>query len=258
MRKKRRVSNVKQINNIIDKIKRMTSRTDEKKDVLEEKIGYKFKDAKLLEKALMHRSYVNDARNNGASFESNERLEFLGDAVLEIIVSEYLYIKYTGVPEGQLTKMRSNGVCELTLARLAKKINLGNYIYLAKGENLGGGRNKPSILADAFEALVGAMYLDGGYNVVKKFVEEYIIEKVDFSFSINDEKTRLQEILQKKSNKKIEYVIIKEKGPAHDKEFVSQVMHGNEVIGVGTGKSKKEAEQSAAKEALANFKILDE
>ena len=249
---------MKKITNIIDKIKSIGKKPEENLDALEVRIEYKFKDPKLLEMALMHRSYVNDARNNGITLESNERLEFLGDAVLEIIVSEYLYTKYSNVPEGQLTKMRSNGVCESTLARLAKKINLGNYIYLAKGENLGGGRNKPSILADVFEAVVGAIYLDGGFSNAKKFVEEFMINRTDFSLSINDDKTKLQEVLQKKGNKKIQYLIVKEKGPAHDKEFVIQVSCDGKVIGMGKGKSKKVAEQNAAREALVSLNVLEE
>ncbi|HBY20457.1 MAG: ribonuclease III [Clostridiales bacterium GWE2_32_10] len=249
---------MKQITNIIDKIKGIGKKPEGNLDALEDRIEYKFKDPKLLEMALMHRSYVNDARNNGIMLESNERLEFLGDAVLEIIVSEYLYTKYSDVLEGQLTKMRSNGVCESTLARLAKKINLGNYIYLAKGENLGGGRNKPSILADAFEAVIGAIYLDGSFSNAKKFVEEFMINRTDFSLSVNDDKTKLQEVLQKKGNKKIQYIIVKEKGPAHDKEFVIQVSCDGKVIGMGKGKSKKVAEQNAAREALVSLKVLEE
>ncbi len=248
------------MNNIVKVVKKIITKigTENEKILnLEKKIGYKFKDKGLLEKALMHRSYVNEAKNNGIKLESNERLEFLGDAVLEIIVSEHLYLVHQELPEGQLTKLRSNGVCEATLARLAKKINLGSFIYLAKGENIGGGRNKPSILADAFEALVGAIYLDGGYANAKKFVQEYMIYKVDFKSSINDDKTKLQEILQKQGNKKIEYRIINEKGPAHEKEFVSQVLYGDKIIGMGVGKSKKEAEQNAAKEALESIGIME-
>lgn len=223
---------------------------------IQKEIKYKFKEIKILKNSLLHRSYVNDKKNMGILLESNERLEFLGDAVLEIIVSEYLFTKYPELPEGKLTKMRANAVCEKTLAQLAKRINLGEYIYLAKGEIQGGGREKASIVSDAFEALIGAIYLDGGFTAAKKFINDNIITKVEFNYMSDDFKSRLQEILQKNSNKKIQYTIIEEDGPAHKKRFVSQVTHGEEVIGSGEGKSKKEAEQNAAHKALENMDLL--
>ena len=215
-------------------------------------IKYDFENIGLLNNSLTHSSYVNE--NKMKSYENNERLEFLGDVVLSLIVSEYLYHRFLNFPEGDLTKRRATVVCESSLAFAARKIDLGDYLLLGKGEEITGGRNRDSILADAFEALVGAIYLDGGLDAAKKFLIDSFEEEVIYAISKGnlfiDYKTYLQEILQKSTKSKIEYIVEKEIGPDHNKKFYMNVIVENKIIGKGIGRNKKEAEQMAAKQAL--------
>ncbi len=216
---------------------------------LEEKLGYKFKNIKLLEHALTHSSYANEGKKHS---KNNERLEFLGDSVLSLVVANHLFLKYKAIPEGELTKLRASLVCEKALDKFARKIDLGKYILLGKGEEMTGGRKRPSILSDAFEAVIAAIYLDGGFEKAEEFVLRFIPENLDLKSSnkLADYKTTLQEIIQQNREEKIEYVLIGEKGPDHAKVFTSEVMLNSNIIGVGEGSSKKQAEQNAAKEAL--------
>ena len=214
---------------------------------IENKIGYKFKDTALLEKALTHSSFVNGKR------DSNERLEFLGDSVLSVVVSKHLF-EQLDVPEGRLTKIRAKLVCEDTLFVFAKRIDLGNSIKLGKGEESTGGRGRKSILADAFEALIAAIYLDGGLESAKKFVLGFMppVETLrNEKLILGDYKTSLQEVIQQNPEEHIEYEICKETGAAHLRTFTANVLLNGQVIGTGSGLSKKEAEQAAAKEALS-------
>lgn len=214
----------------------------------EETIGYTFKDKELIRHALSHSSYANERKLPGGS---NERLEFLGDSVLSIVVSDYLY-KNMNVAEGELTKIRASLVCEKSLHIFAKQIDLGEFLLLGKGEENTGGRERPSILADAFEAVIAAIYLDGGMESAAKhilrFMPEDVLQEKKPVFS--DFKTVLQEVVQKNPEEKVEYVLIGEEGPDHNKRFVVEVCLNSQVIGKGKGRSKKEAEQLAAKEAL--------
>lgn len=212
-------------------------------------LNYKFKNIGLLENALSHSSYANEKKLPAGS---NERLEFLGDSVLSIVVSEYLYIHLSNVAEGELTKLRASLVCEKSLHVFAQKINLGKYILLGKGEENTGGRERPSILADAFEAVIAAIYLDGGMEAAKKHILRFIPSDLKSIKGrvFRDFKTVLQEVVQKNPEEKVEYVLIGEEGPDHNKRFVVEVCLNSQVIGKGKGRSKKEAEQLAAKEAL--------
>ena len=215
---------------------------------LENRIHYTFKNKKLLHEALSHSSYANEGKRT----RSNERLEFLGDSVLSIIVAKHLFTHYTHLPEGELTKLRASLVCEKSLHEFACDYGLGEFLLLGKGEELTGGRERPSIIADAFEALLAAIYLDGGMEQARKFVLQFIPEHLNpkQAKGLNDYKTTLQEIIQQNKEEKIEYVPIEETGPDHDKTFVVEVHLNSNVIGTGRGKSKKQAEQFAAKEAL--------
>ena len=215
---------------------------------LENRIHYTFKNKKLLHEALSHSSYANEGKRT----RSNERLEFLGDSVLSIIVAKHLFTNYTHLPEGELTKLRASLVCEKSLHEFACDFGLGEFLLLGKGEELTGGRERPSIIADAFEALLAAIYLDGGMEQARKFVLQFIPEHLNpkQAKGLNDYKTTLQEIIQQNKEEKIEYVPIEETGPDHDKTFVVEVHLNSNVIGTGRGKSKKQAEQFAAKEAL--------
>ncbi len=217
-------------------------------DELQDKIGYRFHNTELLQQALSHSSYANERKHMGGS---NERLEFLGDSVLSIVVSDYLY-KNLNVPEGELTKMRASLVCEKSLYIFAKKIDLGEYLYLGKGEENTGGRERPSILADAFEAVIAAVYLDGGIEAAAKHILHFMPEDLQHAGkpAFRDFKTVLQEVVQKNPEEKVEYALIGEEGPDHNKRFVVEVRLNSQVIGRGKGRSKKEAEQLAAKEAL--------
>lgn len=215
--------------------------------VFEEIIGYKFKDKSLLQTALTHSSYANEM--NG-KYDYNERLEFLGDSVLGMITAEFLFIHHPEMPEGKLTKTRAAMVCEKSLYKFAQSIKLGEFIFLGKGEVNTGGRNRPSILADAFESLIAAIYLDAGFEEAKKFVLGFISTADIDEPVITDYKTALQEIVQKNPGEYLEYFMVGESGPDHCKTFIVEVHLNNNVIGTGEGKSKKQAEQMAAKETL--------
>lgn len=215
----------------------------------EDIIHYNFKNPELLHEALSHSSYANENRKNK---NSNERLEFLGDSVLSIVVAQYLFENYRDLPEGELTKLRAYLVCEKTLFSFAQKINLGEFLLLGKGEENSGGRERPSILADAFEAVIAAIYLDGGLEAARKHILSFIPQNLDVNkkLTFNDYKTMLQEIIQQNPDEKVEYVLTEQSGPDHNKIFVVDVMLNSNVIGKGQGRSKKQAEQMAAKEAL--------
>ncbi len=216
---------------------------------IQQKIGYRFKNTALLYEALSHSSFANE---NKKTRKSNERLEFLGDSVLSIIVSDYIFKHFTHIPEGELTKLRASLVCETSLYDFSKKISLGEHIFLGKGEEMTGGRERPSIVSDAFEALIAAIYLDGGMEAAAPYVLSFIPQDITPKGSavFHDYKTGLQEIIQKNPEEKIVYFLKDESGPDHDKHFTVQVLLNNNVIGEGTGRSKKTAEQAAAKEAL--------
>lgn len=215
---------------------------------LQQVIHYQFHNITFLEVALTHSSYANEMRHQ---VRYNERQEFLGDAVLSIIVSDYLFNNYTA-PEGDLTKLRAALVCERSLDVMANKIGLGDYLRLGHGEEMTGGRTRPSIIADAFEALIAAIYLDSGIESAREFVLPFVIEMLEHedSLSFKDYKTILQEIIQQNPEEKLVYKLVGEKGPDHDKRFVVEVLLNSNVIGKGQGRSKKTAEQMAAKEAL--------
>lgn len=217
---------------------------------LQDKIGYHFKNIALLSEALTHSSYANEHKAKHIKY--NERLEFLGDAVLSIVVSDYIFKNCPQLPEGELTKLRASLVCEKSLYHFAKKINLGSYILLSKGERNNGGDDRASILADAFEALIAAIYIDGGFSAASKHILNFVIPEIKNSKNrkSNDYKTTLQEIIQKNPGEMLEYVLVSESGPDHNKHFVSEVHLNSNVIGKGGGKSKKEAEQQAARQAL--------
>ena len=215
---------------------------------LEENLGYTFKDKQLLKTALTHSSYANESHDGSPS---NERLEFLGDSVLSIIVSDHIYKRYN-TPEGELTKLRASLVCEASLYEFAKQLDIGSFMLLGRGERNHKGGERPSILADAFEAVLAAVYLDGGMKpaseLVLRFVKEDLNHKEKISF--RDYKTKLQEVIQKNPEERLEYVLVDESGPDHDKQFTVELRLNSNVIASGTGKSKKAAEQSAAAEAL--------
>lgn len=213
----------------------------------EKVIGYKFKNIELLKTALTHSSYANEKQ---LSRECNERLEFLGDSVLGIITAEYFYHHLSHLPEGEMTKKRAACACEKSLYSFAKEINLGKYILLGRGEEHTGGRNRASILADAFEAVIAAIYLDGGLENARNFVLDFVKKAADKQLSFVDYKTELQEIIQKNPDEHLSYVLVGESGPDHDKRFEVEVNLNSNVIGYGKGRSKKIAEQQAAKQAL--------
>jgi ribonuclease-3 len=215
---------------------------------IEQAIGYQFKNQEYLRIALTHSSYANENKDFGTH---NERQEFLGDAVLSIIVSDYIF-RHLSVPEGELTKIRASLVCEGALANFAKQIDLGSALYLGRGEEHNGGRTRPSILADAFEALIAAIYLDGGIEEARRFVLPFVIDLADHATGtdLHDYKTQLQEIVQQNPEERVRYVLVGEEGPDHDKRFTVEVHLNSNVIGRGVGRSKKTAEQQAAREAL--------
>lgn len=212
----------------------------------ENKIGYEFKDKSLLKRALTHSSYANE---KGTGLD-NERLEFLGDSVLGFITAEYLFDHYKDKAEGDLTKKRAYAVCEKTLFGYAEKIGLGEIIILGRGEERTGGRKRPSVVSDAFEALIAAIYLDGGIENAKKFVLPFIEIASEAKPDFKDYKSTLQEVLQQNPTEKFEYVVVGESGPDHNKEFIVEIHMNSNVIGRGVGGSKKKAEQQAAKSAL--------
>ena len=213
---------------------------------LETKLGYSFKDKNLIILALSHSSYINELTNKNR--QCNERIEFLGDAILEMVSSEYLYKNRPNDKEGVLSKQRAALVCEKALATAARSIDLGDFLLLGKGEAANGGANRDSILADAFEAVIGALYLDGGYEVVSKFVIKRVLESGNGIFV--DYKSRFQEIVQGRSNAKIVYELVGETGPEHDRKFEVTVSINGLVLGHGVGHNKKSAEQNAAMEAI--------
>ena len=218
---------------------------------LQNDIGYHFENEGLLRQALIHSSYANE--NHMRKLSDNERLEFLGDAVLEIISSDFLYRNYQELPEGELTKLRASLVCEPTLAACAKEIGLGKYILLSHGEDQTGGRGRKSILSDALEAVIGAIYLDGGLTNAKEFVLKYILTDIEHKQLFYDSKTILQEVVQGE-HEHITYVLTKESGPDHDKRFTVEARVGDKRIGTGSGHTKKAAEQEAAYKALLMIK----
>lgn len=215
--------------------------------VFEQIIGYTFHDESLLQTALTHSSFANEM---GGKMPFNERLEFLGDSVLGMITAEYLYKTHPEMPEGQLTKLRASLVCEKSLHKFAQSIKLGEFMNLGKGEINTGGRQRPSILADAFESLIAAIYLDAGFEEAKKFVLGFISQAAIEEPDISDYKSALQEIVQKNHGEILEYFMVGESGPDHNKTFLVEVRLNSNVIGTGEGHSKKQAEQMAAKQAL--------
>ena len=216
---------------------------------LEAAIGYKFKNITLLQNALTHSSYANEYFRD--SLKSNERLEFLGDSVLGMVVAEHLYKTFPDRLEGDLTRMRADMVCEASLARIAEKINLGQYLLLGHGEEQSGGRNRPSILADAVESVLAACFLDGGMAAARRFIETFVLCNAPESKLRNvDYKTALQELVQQKKNQQISYQLVGEEGPDHNKSFWVEVTLNGTVVGKGTGSSKKRAEQDAARIAM--------
>lgn len=220
---------------------------------LEKKIGYQFKNPDLLCQALTHSSYANEKRRKQSD---NERLEFLGDAVLELISSEFIFKNYSKMPEGEMTKFRASIVCEPTLALCTEALDLGNYLYLGKGENLTGGRTRKSILSDALEAVIGAIYLDGGKEAAEKFVHRFILVDIEHKKLFHDSKTILQEFVQANYKEELHYVLVGEEGPEHHKKFIVKALLGERVIGHGTGQTKKAAEQEAAYQALLKLKAV--
>ena len=219
---------------------------------LENAIGYRFKNIQLLQNALTHSSYANERWHN--SLLSNERLEFLGDSVLGMLVAEYLYRTFPDRPEGELTRMRADMVCEQTLAGAANKIGIGEHLLLGHGEEQGGGRSRNSILADAMESVIAACFLDGGIQAALKVVQQFILVEVPVTRLHNvDYKTKLQELVQQKKNQVLSYALVGESGPDHDKHFEVEVSLNGKVVGSGSGSSKKRAEQSAAASAMENL-----
>ncbi len=217
---------------------------------LEAAIGYQFHNISLLQNALTHSSYANERWHN--SLLSNERLEFLGDSILGMLVAEYLYRNFPDRPEGELTRMRADMVCETTLAAVANTIHLGNHLLLGHGEEQGGGRTRDSILADAVESVIAASFLDGGMEAAERFIRRFILVQVPVTKLHNaDYKTQLQELVQQKRNQVLTYLLAGESGPDHDKQFDVQVALNGTVVGSGRGSSKKRAEQDAARNAIA-------
>ena len=214
-------------------------------------IGYEFKDKELLKIALTHSSYANENKMP----VNNERLEFLGDSVLGFVTAEYLFSEFKGRPEGELTKLRAAVVCEKSLFRFAEKISLGQYIFMGKGEEHSGGRNRPSIVSDAFEAVIAAMYIDGGFAAVRPYILGFIKDAVKREANFKDNKSLLQEEIQKNKGNTLVYEEIGESGPDHEKVFSFVVKLNGKVIGEGQGKSKKEAEQAAAGDALLKLDV---
>lgn len=227
---------------------------EKKLKALENRIGYEFRNRNLLILALTHSSYANEKKLGKAG--CNERLEFLGDAVLELISSDFLYKKFTQIPEGELTKKRASLVCEPSLAYCARDFGLPQYLLLGKGEDMTGGRNRDSIVSDATEALLGAIYLDGGFASAKEFVLKFILNDLENKQLFYDSKTTLQEIVQAEYEDDVQYVLVKEEGPDHNKSFYVEALLGNKKLGEGCGHTKKAAEQQAAYCAIK--KLRDE
>lgn len=216
---------------------------------LEKRLQYKFNNINYLKNALTHSSYANEVRDG---FSSNERLEFLGDSVLSVIVSEYIFEKFPKMPEGELTRLRASLVCEKALCSFARELHIGDYLMLGKGEERGGGRERDSILADAFEAVLAAIFLDGGMTPAKEHIMRFVLRDVKHTSdeTFKDYKTTLQEIIQRNPEESVSYILTNQSGPDHNKSFTVEVRLNSNVIGVGSGSSKKRAEQMAAKQAL--------
>ena len=221
---------------------------------LEEKLGYTFHDRRLLENALTHSSYANETKSKGET--SNERLEFLGDSVLGMVVADHLYRTHPDMPEGELTRTRAALVCEDSLVEVAAQLELGQYLKLGRGEDAGGGRKRPSIQADAVEAVIAAVYLDGGIGSARKLITNFILtnNEREQEGAVRDFKTALQELVQRESGRVLSYRLMGESGPDHAKVFSVEVDLNGRPIGAGEGRSKKEAEQNAAKAAMAKLK----
>lgn len=222
---------------------------------LERRLGLSFRNKKLLKQAFTHTSYVNEHPKEGIGH--NERLEFLGDAVLQLTVSDYLYHTYPDRPEGELTRLRAAIVCEPSFVRFAEQLDFGSFLRLGKGEDQTGGRTRPAILADSFESFVAALYLDQGVEAVRSFLKEHVVPHLP-NFEkrrIIDYKSQLQEHIQQQGPVSLQYRIVQEQGPAHDREFVAEVRIGDRLLGTGEGRSKKEAEQQAAAQALSRLNI---
>ena len=222
---------------------------------IEEKIGYRFENRRLLQMALRHSSYTNEHRMD--RLECNERLEFLGDAVLELASSEFLYQNDPRMPEGELTRLRASLVCEPTLALCARQLDLGEYLSMGKGEELTGGRGRDSIVSDALEALIGAIYLDGGFANAKDFIRRFVLNDIEHKKLFFDSKTIFQEMVQGNLSGEISYRLAGEEGPDHNKTFLAQVWVGEVCFGEGKGHSKKAAEQAAAYHAIWKMKQQD-
>ncbi len=222
-------------------------------DKLEEKIGYHFHDRELLQTALTHSSYANEKHGEAQSYE---RLEFLGDSILGLVTAEFLYTHEPRLPEGRMTRLRAELVCEVSLHKTALELGLGRYMRLGRGEEHTGGRERPSILADMVEAIIAAMYLDSGMEQAKSFILSRILNDVEFGDSHRsaDYKTQLQELVQRRSNQVITYRLKGESGPDHDKTFIFELLINGETCGEGSGKTKKEAEQMAARKALEAYR----
>ena len=219
---------------------------------LELETGYIFHDKELFKQALTHSSYVNEHRLSKA--DCNERLEFLGDAVLELVCSDYLYRTYGDKPEGEMTKLRASIVCEPTLALCAEELKLGEYLLLGKGEEATGGRGRASVVSDAMEALIGAVYLDGGFASAKEFIHGFVLNDIEHKQLFYDSKTILQEMVQAESGGELSYELLREEGPDHDKLFEVRALVGNREVGRGTGRTKKAAEAMAAYRAILERK----
>ncbi|MCD8085256.1 MAG: ribonuclease III [Clostridiales bacterium] len=219
---------------------------------LEERLDYHFKDISLLENALIHSSYANEHHLGG--IHSNERLEFLGDSILGMVVADSLYRTFPELPEGNLTRLRASLVCENSLVLVAKELQLGAYLKLGKGEEAGGGRTRPSINADAVEAVLAAVYLDGGIDEARRIIQRFILNNMAKAYEASrDYKTALQELVQRKSGQVLTYHLVGESGPDHAKQFTMEVRLNEQPVGQGTGRSKKEAEQMAARAAIAKL-----
>lgn len=219
---------------------------------LENRIKYQFQNKELLETALRHSSYVNEHRMN--RLDCNERLEFLGDAVLELVSSEHLFQNYPQMPEGELTRLRASLVCEPTLAFCARELGLGEYLSLGKGEEMTGGRHRDSVTSDAMEAVIGAIYLDGGFANAKEFILRFVLNDIEHKKLFFDSKTIFQEMVQGNIPGEISYHMVGEEGPDHDKIFSAEVWIGEKSMGTGTGRTKKAAEQMAAYQAICKLK----
>lgn len=220
--------------------------------VLESKIGYTFTEKDLIKRAVTHSSYSNDRKMG--KLKNNERLEFLGDAVLELCTSDFLYKEYSEKPEGELTRLRASIVCEPTLAECARSIDLPDYLILGKGEENTGGRYRDSIVSDAFEAVIGAIYLDGGLDMAKSFITRFVLSDIENKHLFYDSKTILQEMMQKDYKETVSYELLSESGPDHNKEFKVAVLLEEKVLGTGIGRTKRKAEQQAAYEAILKIR----